>query len=95
MRLSSILYLAKVSLISYCAASCSSPEKSERAYTYFGGEIVNPNTNYVVLSKDNGIHDTIPLDKNNPEVRPPIPDPTTNTSTFFFIIIKLSKKSIY
>ncbi|AXT59045.1 hypothetical protein D1816_01320 [Aquimarina sp. AD10] len=65
MRFSLILYLAKVSLISYCLSSCSSPEKNERSYTYFGGEIVNPNTNYVILSKDNGLIDTIPLDKNN------------------------------
>ncbi|GGX30640.1 hypothetical protein [Aquimarina muelleri] len=45
--------------------SCSTPEKSNRKYTYFGGEIVNPNTNYVILSKNSDYDDTIFLDRNN------------------------------
>jgi len=33
--------------------------------TYFGGEIVNPHDNFVLLYKDNKLIDTIPLAKNN------------------------------
>lgn len=32
---------------------------------YFGGEIVNPTSDYVVLCKDDNILDSIPLDRNN------------------------------
>ncbi|TPN82343.1 thioredoxin-like domain-containing protein [Aquimarina algicola] len=45
--------------------SCSTPKKSDRQATYFGGEIINPNTNYVVLSKGYDFRDTIFLDDNN------------------------------
>ena len=34
-------------------------------YAYIGGEIINPNTNYIVLSKDKIIIDTIKLDGRN------------------------------
>lgn len=34
-------------------------------YAYIGGEIINPNTNYIVLSKDEIIIDTIKLDGRN------------------------------
>ncbi len=44
---------------------CSSPKDTDREYTYFGGEIVNPNTDYIVLTKDNSVFDTIYLNKNN------------------------------
>ena len=30
-------------------------------YAYVGGEIINPNTNYIVLSKDQKILDTVKL----------------------------------
>lgn len=34
-------------------------------YAYFGGEIINPNTNYVLLSKNDAVIDTIKLDGRN------------------------------
>lgn len=34
-------------------------------YTYLGGEIINPNAKYIVLSKNKTVIDTVPLDKNN------------------------------
>ena len=34
-------------------------------YTYLGGEIINPNTNFIVLSKNEAIIDTIKLDGRN------------------------------
>ena len=32
---------------------------------YFGGEVINPQSNYVLFLKDNKVIDTIFLDKNN------------------------------
>lgn len=34
-------------------------------YAYIGGEIINPNTNYIIISKDETILDTIKLDGRN------------------------------
>lgn len=34
-------------------------------YTYLGGEIINPNTNYIVLSKNETVIDTVHLDGRN------------------------------
>ena len=65
MQFSSFIYLASIVIIYYGLQGCGSFEKSERTCTYFGGEIINPNINYVILSKDNASGDTIPLDKNN------------------------------
>ncbi|NQY07482.1 MAG: hypothetical protein HRT68_15125, partial [Flavobacteriaceae bacterium] len=45
-------------------ASCAS-DKEMSSNTFFGGEIVNPKDNYVILFKDDVVIDTIPLDKNN------------------------------
>ncbi len=58
-------YLLTVSCISCCLIGCGSAENNDREYTYFGGEIINPNTNYVILSKGRGQNDTIQLDRNN------------------------------
>lgn len=65
MRFSSILYFIQASFLCYFLYGCTSPQKNNREHTYFGGEIVNPNTNYIILSKGNGANDTIQLDKNN------------------------------
>ncbi|MCF7560002.1 hypothetical protein L3X39_05075 [Sabulilitoribacter multivorans] len=40
-------------------------QKIEDAYAYIGGEIINPNTNFVVLSKDEEVIDTVKLDGRN------------------------------
>ncbi|MFL1895674.1 hypothetical protein ACJRPK_08215 [Aquimarina sp. 2-A2] len=45
--------------------SCDDYGYSNRADTYLGGEIVNPNSNFVILSKENKLSDTIYLDQNN------------------------------
>ncbi len=45
--------------------SCSSTVKNEKTYAYFGGEIVNPNTDYIVMTKGDSYIDTITLDRNN------------------------------
>jgi hypothetical protein len=44
---------------------CSSCHKEENYTAYFGGEVTNPRTPYIILSKGTTVIDTIPLDKNN------------------------------
>ncbi len=58
-------YTIQTIFVSYCLCSCDSSDKIIREHTYLGGEIVNPNTNYVILSDSNGNKDTIQLDENN------------------------------
>ncbi len=65
MRFSLITHIIQVSFLCFFFGSCDNMQKTSREYTYFGGEIVNPNTNYVILYKGNGVNDTIQLDKNN------------------------------
>ncbi len=65
MRFFLVRYLAQVSFISCFIVGCGSEKNTDKAYTYFGGEIINPNTNYIILSKGAGVNDTIQLDKNN------------------------------
>jgi thiol-disulfide isomerase/thioredoxin len=43
---------------------CSSTD-SNNAVTYFGGEIINPKSNFVLFLKDNNIIDTLFLDEDN------------------------------
>lgn len=45
--------------------SCTNFEESASKVTWIGGEIVNPKIEYVILSKDHNVLDTIPLDDNN------------------------------
>jgi len=45
-------------------SSCSKKTAPENA-TYFGGEIINPHSKYVVLYKDNQLIDSISLDENH------------------------------
>ncbi|MGB0897163.1 MAG: TlpA family protein disulfide reductase [Flavobacteriaceae bacterium] len=44
--------------------SCKNDNISEDA-TYFGGEIINPKTNYVLIHKDEVLIDSVALDENN------------------------------
>ena len=55
-------YILSISCFFY---SCSDYGASDRSDTYLGGEIVNPNINFIILSKDNQPTDTIYLDQNN------------------------------
>ncbi|WP_196892910.1 TlpA family protein disulfide reductase [Aureivirga marina] len=45
------------------AIGCQTTKRDD--YAYFGGRIINPKSNYVILSKDKLIIDTIYLNKNN------------------------------
>ncbi|XLS30940.1 TlpA family protein disulfide reductase [Flavobacteriaceae bacterium M23B6Z8] len=54
------ILLASLLLIAY---SCGN--KSAENATYFGGEIVNPNSSYVILYKNDKVVDSIVLDENN------------------------------
>jgi hypothetical protein len=46
-------------------SSCKNEFKSSDYVAHFGGEIVNPNSQYVLFCKDNEVIDSIKLDKNN------------------------------
>ncbi|MBP2833977.1 hypothetical protein J8281_17405 [Aquimarina sp. U1-2] len=65
MRFSYLLHIILSFLLCYIFNSCTSPKQNGRSETYIGGEIVNPNTNYVILSKGNKENDTILLDDDN------------------------------
>ena len=41
------------------------PKNTDINYAYIGGEIINPNTNFIILSKDEAVIDTIKLDGRN------------------------------
>ena len=45
--------------------SCKKAFQPDNYVAYFGGEIINPQDNYVVFMKDETVIDTIFLDKNN------------------------------
>ncbi|WP_299526957.1 hypothetical protein [uncultured Lutibacter sp.] len=45
--------------------SCKTAIKDDSSKTYFGGEIINPKTNFVLFLKDDKVIDTLLLDKNN------------------------------
>ena len=60
-KLKSLFFFASVLLLS----SCHKEFSSDNYTAYFGGEIISPNNNYVVLYKNNKVIDTIKLDKNN------------------------------
>ncbi|GAA3520403.1 thioredoxin family protein [Aquimarina addita] len=65
------MYYFRIKFLFFCILitlfnSCDVTKKNKnREDTYFGGEIVNPNTNYVVLSKGDSYGDTIYLNKDN------------------------------
>ncbi|MDI9256937.1 TlpA family protein disulfide reductase [Flavobacterium sedimenticola] len=46
-------------------SSCKNEFKANDYVAYFGGEIVNPNSPYVLFCKDDEVIDSIKLDKNN------------------------------
>lgn len=45
--------------------SCKKEFKAESSTVYFGGEIINPNSKFVLLCKENEVIDTLFLDKKN------------------------------
>ncbi len=60
-----IKYLICIIIVSFCLSNCDSTTEVTNDHIYFGGEIVNPNADYIVLFKDKKHPDTIYLDKNN------------------------------
>ena len=44
--------------------SCNN-DQDNCVYAYVGGEIINPNSEYLILNRNNGIVDTLLLDENN------------------------------
>jgi len=52
------LVLSLILLLTSC-------KKDDNYTAYFGGEVINPRTPYIIFSKGNQVIDTIPLDKNN------------------------------
>lgn len=45
--------------------SCGKEFKADNFTAFFGGEVVNPTSPYVIFCNDSGTCDTLPLDKNN------------------------------
>jgi len=54
-----------LSFIFFILISCGGEVKKETTGAWFGGEIVNPNTNHIILTKNEKVVDTILLDENN------------------------------
>jgi Thioredoxin-like len=52
-------------LISLLGISCENNNPNQEFVAYFGGEVVNPTKNYVLLYKDQDLIDTLFLDKKN------------------------------
>lgn len=61
-RMNKILLLGPILFI---LISCSSSDKEEDTGAWFGGEIINPNAPHIILTKNESVIDTIPLDQNN------------------------------
>lgn len=59
-----ILFLLPITSITLLC-SCKQETKEEGSKAYFGGEIINPNSKFVYLCKDNEVIDTIELDAKN------------------------------
>lgn len=59
-----ILFLAPLTILSIFI-SCNKLFENDKDCIYFGGEIINPNSKFVYLCKNNDVIDTIILDKKN------------------------------
>jgi hypothetical protein len=61
-----LLYLLPISIASlFSLNSCEKVFEPDNYVAYFGGEIINPQENYVLFLKDDTIIDTLFLDENN------------------------------
>ncbi len=56
-------YIGLILLITFLSCKNETVEKSN--YSYLGGEIINPNNDYVVISNNKGTLDTVKLDTEN------------------------------
>ena len=52
-------------LLTLTIVSCNNKEKTIGGDTWLGGEIVNPKSDYVIITRNNNVLDTIKLDENN------------------------------
>ena len=59
------LYFTFILILITFVFGCKKDSKDTIDYAYLGGEIINPNTDHVLLFKDKAIVDTIPLDSRN------------------------------
>ena len=59
------LYFILIGILITTIACKKDSNEASIDYAYLGGEIINPNTNYIVLSQDEAIIDTLKLDSNN------------------------------
>lgn len=59
-----LLFLTPIASLALLC-SCNQEFKEEGYVAYFGGEIINPNSKFVYLCKDNEVIDTIELDDKN------------------------------
>ncbi len=51
--------------IAFLILGCKNDAVNKETGAWFGGEIINPNSNYIILTKNENVLDTIPLDSNN------------------------------
>ncbi|MGV6846346.1 MAG: hypothetical protein ACWA42_09515, partial [Lutibacter sp.] len=54
-----------LSIFTLSLLGCAPSTELNKTATYFGGQIINPKSNYVLFLKDDAIIDTIKLDKRN------------------------------
>lgn len=59
------LFLAQFMLLGFLMSSCTSKFEPDDYSAHFGGEIINPNSNFVLFCKGDEILDTLYLDENN------------------------------
>ena len=59
------LYLILIGILITTIGCKKDSDETTIDYAYLGGEIINPNTNYIVLSKNEAIIDTVKLDGRN------------------------------
>lgn len=62
LRMNKLLLLSPLFLILF---SCSSSDKEKDIGAWFGGEIINPNAPHIILTRNESVIDTIPLDQDN------------------------------
>ncbi|MBF0694767.1 MAG: redoxin family protein [Flavobacterium sp.] len=60
-----ILSLSPLLLLQFIAGSCSSEFKAGNHTAYFGGEVSNPKSRYVLFCKGSEVLDTLPLNEKN------------------------------
>ncbi|MGY5847447.1 TlpA family protein disulfide reductase [Salegentibacter sp. HM20] len=58
------LYFTLAIIVALICSACTS-KTAEKDSAYIGGEIVNPTSNYIILSKNDKVIDTLVLDQNN------------------------------